>query len=132
MFKGSILKLILGAAILVICYAFPFFMMPVGSYTQEIEGVSVEYSFKWNGKYEKNIGDNFSFKGYHKVKAKDKEIYVGTTEDSQPLKLASVKSLYKIEIGDTEYVNGWGVGVAVVGYVLTAWGLLGLVLRKKR
>lgn len=134
MFKASFLKLILGVAILVICYAFPFFMMPIGSYTHEEKGVSAEFSFKWNGEFKGEM-EGLSQEAYYDLDGRD--IYfslvdkdVSTKTDLN--KLAKVKSLYKIQDGDTEYVNGWGVGVAVVGYVLTAWGLLGLVLRKKR
>lgn len=135
MFKGNVLKLLIGAAILVICYAFPFFMMPVGNYSAKSDNVKIEYSFKWNGKFEANLGDNISGNGYYKLKAKDKEIYVGTTEDVETTalnKLASVKSVYKIKINDTEYTNPWGIAFAVVGYVFAGWGLIGLIVRQKR
>ena len=133
MFKASLLKFVLGVAIIVICYAFPFFMMPVGSYSNTSNSITTEISFKWNGSCTVKLGKT-STEMYYKVK--DKEIYTSLTDKDFDInsinKSATISNIYTIKVGDTEYTNGWGIGFAVVGFVLTAWGLIGFFVPKKR
>ena len=136
MFKGSFIKLILGARILVFSYALPVFMIPVGSYSYSKDSVTSSYSFKWNGKMENKIeiGDeDVEIDAYYKID--DKAIYFGTDKDvkvSDITKLAKIKNIYTLEIGGEDFKNYWALGFTIIGFVLTAWGVLGLVVPKKK
>lgn len=130
MFKGSFIKLLLGAAILVISYAFPFFLIPIGSY--ESSKIDVEYSFNWNGEYEQDI-EILDTKGYYKID--DKGVYVSITEDvpvTNLNKMATIKNIYTLEIAGETFKNNWALGFTIIGFVLTAWGIIGFMIPKKR
>ena len=132
MFKGSFIKLLLGAAILVISYALPFFLIPVGSYTHSEDGASVGHSFKWNGKYAieyKLDGASSEIEGYYKID--DKAVYASLDKDvkiTDTNKVAKIKNIYTLEIGKETYKNNWALGFTIIGYVLTAWGIIGFIV----
>ena len=136
MFKGSLIKLILGAAILVFSYVLPIFMVPVGSYSYSKDKSSTSYSFQWNGKVEAEFkyGDgSISEKAYYKID--DKAIYVSVDKDVKTTavnKIAKIKNIYTIEIAGEDYKNYWALGFTIVGFVLAGWGLIGLAVPKKK
>jgi hypothetical protein len=135
MFKGSFIKLIIGAAILVLSYILPVFMIPIGSYSYNKDNFSCSYSFQLNGKYETKteVGNaSTTLKGYYKLD--DKAIYIGNKQDIKTTdinKLAKVKNIYTIEIADMELKNNWALGFTVIGFMLASWGLIGLFVPKK-
>ena len=136
MFKGSLIKLIIGALILVFSYALPIFMIPLGSYSHTENSVTTSFEFKWNGKVEKTIayeGSSVSTNNYYEID--DKAIYYGESKDidkNEFTKLAEIKNIYTIESGDAEFKNYWALGFTIIGFVLTAWGVLGFVVSKKK
>lgn len=136
MFKGSLIKLILGAVILVFSYALPIFMIPVGSYSYSQDNITSSYSFQWNGKFKNKLelGDeSTTLKAYYKID--DKAIYFSDDKDvkvSDLNKLAEIKNIYTLEIGGEEFKNYWALGFTIIGYVLTAWGLIGFFVPKKK
>jgi hypothetical protein len=136
MFKGTFVKLILGSIILIFSYAFPIFMIPIGSYSYSSNNTSYEYSFQWNGKVEKEItivDESTTISNYYKIS--DKVIYKSSDKDAKIENmhiLAQIKNIYTIEIGGEEYQNSWAFAFAIAGFVLTGWGFIGLVIKKKK
>lgn len=136
MFKGSLIKLILGAVILVFSYALPIFMVPVGSYNYSEDGVKASYSFQWDGEIKNKIeigNQSTTLKAHYKID--DKTIYVSEDKDvkvSDLNKLAKIQNIYTIEIGDEEFKNNWALGFTIIGFVLAGWGLIGLCIPKKK
>lgn len=136
MFKGSLIKLILGAIILVFSYVLPIFMIPVGSYSHSSDNVTMSYSFQWNGECKTKVefGDlSTDAKGYYKVD--DKAIYVSTEKDvkvSELTKAAEIKNIYTLESAGEEFKNYWALGFTIIGFVLTAWGIVGFFVPKKK
>lgn len=136
MFKGSLIKIIFGVLILLLSYAFPFVLMPIGSYSHAGDTITTSYSFKWNSEYSVKLsGNNTSTKTDAYYKLDDKTIYWGTSKDvtkNDITKLGTVENFYTIKIGDTEYKNNWALGFTIIGYVLTVWGIIGLFVPKKK
>ena len=136
MFKGSFIKLLIGVAILVVSYAFPFFLIPLGSYSYSEDGITLEYAFDWNGEYTTKLKvENSSTKTDAYYKIDDKAIYWSTNEDvkvSDITKLGKIKNIYTLEIGGEEFKNNWALGFTIIGYVFTAWGTLGFLLHGKK
>ena len=136
MFKGSFIKLILGAAILIFSYVLPVFMFPIGGYKYTNNQITSAYSFKINGKFETKLSmgdESTTLTAYYKVS--DKSIYFGDDKDVKVTninKLAKIKNIYTIEIGGEDYKNNWALAFTIVGDVLTVWGVIGLFTGKKK
>ena len=136
MFKGSFVKLILGAIILIFSYAFPIFMIPIGTYSYSTDTISYEYSFQWNGKVKKDItivDETTTINNYYKIS--DKTIYKSTDKNTKIENmhiLAQIKNIYTLEIGGQEYRNNWAFAFTITGFILAGWGFVGLVIKKKK
>ena len=136
MFKGSLIKFIFGAVILLISYAFPFVLMPLGSYSNTSNSITTSYSFKWNNEYTSKVktkNTSTEIEAYYKID--DKAIYWSLDKDvkvSDITKLGKIKNFYTLEIGNEKYQNNWALGFTIIGYVLTAWGLIGFIVPKKK
>ena len=133
---GSIITLLLGVAILLLSYVFPIFLIPVGSYSHSGDNITTSYSFQLNEKFKakSKLGSaSTETKAYYEID--DKEIYWSLTEEVPETalnKLGKIKNIYTIEIGDTNYRNNVALGFTIVGYILTAVGVITLVIPKKK
>ncbi len=133
---GSFIILLLGVAILLLSYVFPIFLIPVGSYSHSSNNVTTSYTFQLNDKFKAKAklgSSSTETKAYYEID--DKEIYWSLTEDVPETainKLAKIKNIYTIEIGGTKFRNNVALGFTIAGYVLTAVGVITLVIPKKK
>lgn len=123
-FRKIYLTLII--ALVVLCYGYPMFVLPFGSYTykEKTGDAVVEYSikFQFDGSYSIKMG-GLENTGYYKVKNgkiyfdTDKE--VDTSSDSGAM---SLTNMYTITSGSIKIVNNIGQ------YTMLGLGVLSLLL----
>ena len=123
-FRRIYLTLII--ALVVLCYGYPMFILPFGSYTykEKVGDAVVEYSikFQFDGSYSMKVGELES-SGYYKVKNgkiyfdTDKE--VDTSSDSGAM---SLTNMYTITSDTAKIVNNIGQ------YTMLGLGVLSLLL----
>ncbi len=123
-FRKIFLTLVI--ALVVFCYGYPMFVLPMGKYKYEKDGNKVEVTFKIDGSYTSLLA-GAETSGYYKVK--DGKIYVSNTKDvdtsDSGTVLAVVNNMYTISSLGVKMTNNIGtytmigVGVASLLLVLT-------------
>ena len=126
---------IVGSALLLITYLWPFYVYPVTSYngsTMVIVEVDYSITFNFNGTYTTNFaGEEGS--GYYKIQ--DKKIYVGTKSDFEITKnsvaFATIKNCYTIEINTLGVTlsNTAGLILTIIYGIMAGGGLLSIIIR---
>ena len=123
-FRRIYLTLII--ALVVLCYGYPMFILPVGNYTyKEKVGestVEVSVKFAFDGSYSMKVGE-VETTGYYKVKKGkiyfDDQKDVDTTDDTGAM---SIANMYTITSGNDKIVNNIGQ------YTMLGLGVLSLLL----
>lgn len=123
--------LIICIAFVVLCYGFPCFVLPFGTYKHEdkVEGVQIEtsYKFKFDGTValETKIGDaSQKFNYYYKIK--DGNIILSMDknfEDAEDVSMP-LTSIYKIgeAVNTIGMYTAIGIGIAALVLVITIPG----------
>lgn len=123
-FRKIYLTLII--ALVVLCYGYPMFILPFGSYTykEKVGDAVVESAikFQFDGSYSIKMGDAEQT-GYYKVK--NGKIYFGTDKEVDTTSDSGVMTLtnmYTITSGTAKIVNNIGQ------YTMLGLGVLSLLL----
>lgn len=118
--------LTLVIALIVLCYGYPMFILPFGSYTykEKVGETTTEVSvkFAFDGSYSMKAG-GLETTGYYKVK--NGKIYFSSTKDvdtSNDTGAMSIANMYTITSGNEKIVNNIGQ------YTMLGLGVLSLLL----
>lgn len=115
--------LTLTIALVVLCYAYPMFVLPFGSYTYKKDDLQGTATFKIDGSYSIKLGDSETT-GFYKVK--NGKIYIGDEKDvdtsDDGSAIATVNNFYSITILNAKLENPIGkysmLGIGVVSLLL--------------
>jgi len=143
MFKFSLIKFVVGALILVVSYFFPAFLMPLGEYSYEEKNVEYSLSFDFAKRMEVEVDSEWDVmdseqKYFYKIELdlKDGNCVVFSDSKDNDIKTEfntiKIKNIYTLEFGGQKYKNYFGLGFAIVGFVLAGWGLVGFFVPKKK
>ena len=127
--------LILGSALLLITYLWPFYIYPVTPYsgsTTVIVEVDYSITFNFDGTYTANLAGEEGG-GYYKIK--DSKIYLGVDKDFEitenSVAFATIENFYTIEINTVGVTlsNVAGLILTIVYGIMAGGGLLSIIIR---
>ena len=136
----KVIAFLLGCALLLITFFWPFWVYPFGSYTGSVSNTDVSINFHFDGTFETNLNEiagtqvsGLSAQGYYTIK--DSKIYISTQKDFEienALQIGEVENFFTIKINllVTEITMRSNVGIilTVVYGLLALGGFIALVV----
>lgn len=107
--------LLLSIAFVVVCYGYPFLVLPFGQYSTKLEiaGAEVEMTvqFSFEGEAKVKIGEGEEVVFFYEVKDRNVELKVNSEAD--PSYVFNLDSLYEINFGSQTLRNDIGMYAAI-------------------
>lgn len=127
--------LVLGSALLLITYIWPFYIYPLTPYsgsTTVIVEVDYSITFNFDGTYSASLAGEEGG-GYYKIK--DSKIYIGADEDfevtNNSVAFATIENFYTIKLNTVNVAlsNTVGLILTILYGIMAGGGLLSIIIR---
>lgn len=139
----KVFAFLLGCALLLITFLWPFWVYPFGSYSGSVGSADISINFHFDGTYETNLDEiagvqvGLSGQGYYTIK--DSKIYVSSHSDfaiSDAIQIGEVENFFTVKINliatEVTMYSKVGIILTVVYGLLALGGFIAMVVSGTR